>query len=341
MLKIYTWRKYLKKENRRYVFPLLLDLHYNQDQELLKLYKIVGEKELADILIIPLDVVYFLKTGLGSELQHMIAEAEKAEKIVWTYSSGDMGKTLGGDIYNFRLGGFDSQMSDCNFIVPALIQDPYRALDEDFVALAKGYQPKVGFVGHANSSYSKFIKEYIVYLHTSFKRLSKKEYDYQKFYPSGYYRSRFLKMIEHNNLIGDDFVYRKRYRAGLRNKGHRKKTNEEFLNNIKRNPYTLCIRGRGNFSIRLFEVLAMGRIPLLIDTDCRLPLPWLNWKEHCIITTKDTFENDLINFHNTISNEEFAEIQRRNRDFWMNFLSRKGFFTEIYNHFTRKLKIEI
>ena len=37
------------------------------------------------------------------------------------------------------------------------------------------------------------------------------------------------------------------------------------------NLYGLCVRGFGNFSFRLGETLMMGRIPILIDTECILP----------------------------------------------------------------------
>jgi hypothetical protein len=47
----------------------------------------------------------------------------------------------------------------------------------------------------------------------------------------------------------------------------------KFYKNIKNSLYGLCVRGGGNFSFRLGEVLMMGRIPILIDTDCILPFP--------------------------------------------------------------------
>ena len=47
----------------------------------------------------------------------------------------------------------------------------------------------------------------------------------------------------------------------------RKRQRLEYDENISSNMFTLCVRGAGNFSLRLFEVLSSGRIPLLVDTD--------------------------------------------------------------------------
>ena len=46
--------------------------------------------------------------------------------------------------------------------------------------------------------------------------------------------------------------------------------------------YCLSLRGKGNYSFRLYEIFAMGRIPLFIDTDCVLPFEdEIDWKRHC------------------------------------------------------------
>ena len=46
---------------------------------------------------------------------------------------------------------------------------------------------------------------------------------------------------------------------------------EDFYNNIRDNHFTLCPNGTGNFSIRFYQTLSCGRIPILFDTDNILP----------------------------------------------------------------------
>lgn len=45
----------------------------------------------------------------------------------------------------------------------------------------------------------------------------------------------------------------------------------EYVNNIKNSLYPLVMRWNGNYSYRLSEVLSLWKIPLFVDTDCRLP----------------------------------------------------------------------
>jgi hypothetical protein len=45
-----------------------------------------------------------------------------------------------------------------------------------------------------------------------------------------------------------------------------------YADNLLQHPYSLCVSGHGNYSFRLYETMAAGRIPLFVNTDCVLPL---------------------------------------------------------------------
>ena len=42
-------------------------------------------------------------------------------------------------------------------------------------------------------------------------------------------------------------------------------------NRANKSLFTFCYRGAGNFSYRFYETLMMGRIPILVNTDCVFP----------------------------------------------------------------------
>ena len=104
----------------------------------------------------------------------------------------------------------------------------------------------------------------------------------------------------------------------------------EFWQNMLKSPYTLCVRGAGNYSARFYESLAMGRIPVLVNTDCILPLDnKINWKQHCVIingTNVDNLAEILTDFHNNLSSNSFNELQKVNRELWCSSLTFHGFF---------------
>ena len=105
---------------------------------------------------------------------------------------------------------------------------------------------------------------------------------------------------------------------------------KEFYENIEHNLYTFCLRGSGNFSVRFYETLMMGRIPVLIDTDVRLPLLHeVNWNAHCVICNESNFIKKITDFHNNHSDEELKDIQIKNRALALNELNRQNYFISI------------
>ncbi|WP_157202478.1 exostosin domain-containing protein [Marinilabilia salmonicolor] len=110
-----------------------------------------------------------------------------------------------------------------------------------------------------------------------------------------------------------------------------------FYNNIRDSDYVLCIRG-GDFSVRIYESLAMGRIPVFINTDCILPYDHLiDWKSHVVwIDERDLSKADeiLADFHSSIHPDDFIRMQVDNRELWKKYLSLSGF----YDHLPKLLK---
>lgn len=106
-----------------------------------------------------------------------------------------------------------------------------------------------------------------------------------------------------------------------------------FYKNIKNNLYSLCVRGGGNFSFRLGEVLMMGRIPILIDTDCILPFPDLIPYDTNFIRIPIEKIDDMVNiiekYHESHTEEELIQIQKENRLLWETYYIPSNAFTHI------------
>jgi len=99
----------------------------------------------------------------------------------------------------------------------------------------------------------------------------------------------------------------------------------EFEECMQNYPYQLASRGAGNFSHRMFEVLAAGRIPVLIDTDICLPsnVPQQLWKD-CIVMVANVKDlpDALLAFH---ASHDLVETQLKCRDLWETYLSVPAF----------------
>jgi Exostosin family len=150
-------------------------------------------------------------------------------------------------------------------------------------------------------------------------------------------RRRALTALERDERVVTDFVVRDQYRAGVRSLEERTDrthpTATDFYENIRRTGYTVCVRGGGNFSTRLYETLCLGRIPIVVDDDG--VLPWqgrVPWDELAVVVPSSevaALPDRLLAFHGRLGADAFAEHQLRCRALWQDRLSVDGFFTHL------------
>ncbi|WP_067148339.1 exostosin domain-containing protein [Pseudotamlana agarivorans] len=332
MLKIYTNKTFLTEAYRKKVFPLLFDLCYLKHKGLVEYFSLVEEAKDCDIMIMPIDYAKFIKHQKAFDTLLMLSKTYKMP--LWIYTAGDYGFTNSiENAYTFRLGGFKSQLPKHTFVMPSFINDPYDMVLEyrGFVAVKKAEKPSIGFVGHAQSGILKYTKELVNHLKFHATRQAYRlTVDSQSFFPSSIKRAKLLRKLEQSQSLKTNFILRNKYRGDLSIEEGKKLTEKEFFQNIYVNAYTFCIRGRGNFSVRFYETLAVGRIPILLDTDCKLPLEdSIDWNKHVVILNSqspDSLENQILNFHNSLTAEEFEALQASNRHLWLNYLRREEYF---------------
>jgi len=114
----------------------------------------------------------------------------------------------------------------------------------------------------------------------------------------------------------------------------------EFNNNISSNLFTFCYRGAGNFSYRFYQVLMMGRIPILVNTDCVFPfeekydlysLGVIIDEEDLLNGTKNIIEETKKYYFDNKNN--LLKIQKRNRKIWEKYFSPVGFCKNLVTDF--------
>jgi len=339
MLKIYTDHNFLNENNRRKIFPLLFDIVYVPNDKTKLNFVLTDSLSEADIAIFPVDVISFLKKDKTGFFQKWIKKMSIYDIPIWIYTTGDFGFTLNNqNVTTFRLGGFNSKLNTKTQIMPCFVNDPYREIvKNDFFVLSKELMPTIGFVGNANATLSKWMTELYLYFRRSvFNLILKRPEDYQPFYPVSKKRFQLLKKIQREEKVKTDFIFRDKYRARDQSI---EQTTFEFFKNIEENLYTFCIRGNGNFSVRFYEALIMGRIPILIDTDVRLPLKdFIDWNKYCVIVSENSLIEDLIQFHSSKTEQELKEMQKNNRKLMLEKLNRIDYFIQIGTTYNLKKK---
>lgn len=136
-----------------------------------------------------------------------------------------------------------------------------------------------------------------------------------------YWRRRALRALAHPTAVDTRFIIRKSYSAqkGLdgANRIDPKHAEKEYVENISNSDFVLAPKGHGNASVRFFEALSLGRIPVLINTECVLPLEkFVDYSKFIVdvdYTRVDKTEQEIMNFYTPLSGEEFKERQKMAR----------------------------
>ena len=158
------------------------------------------------------------------------------------------------------------------------------------------------------------------------------------FYP----RAQALEALSRSRDVRANFIMRQSWFNGAFTIGGVvrstfERSRKEYVENMFGSDYILCARGNGNYSIRFFETLSCGRIPVFINTDCVLPFEeWIDWKQHCVwIEERDVphIAEKVAEFHESLSPGEFRDRQYECRRLWTEWLSPYGFFKNLHRYF--------
>ncbi|RZK27500.1 MAG: hypothetical protein EOO61_23355 [Hymenobacter sp.] len=197
----------------------------------------------------------------------------------------------------------------------------------------------IGFCGYAPPLELSFGKEKII----GILKLLANYTGFIKFFPSRIshsYRTRALIAVKNSKKVKTNLRIKNTFAFGSNgqlNSGSTSETDNEFrknfINNILESDYTLCVRGIGNNSIRFFETLCCGRIPIFVNTDSVLPFDHLiDWKKFCIWVEEkdiDSIGRIVSDFHNNISQDDYIKLQGELRKIWVDYLSPLGFYKNL------------
>ncbi len=152
-----------------------------------------------------------------------------------------------------------------------------------------------------------------------------------------YLRQLAMSQLKASPLVGTSFIVREDYFGGLMlDPTVKARVREEYVHNILDSDYVLCVRGWGNFSFRFFEAMSLGRTPVLIDTNCVLPLDFVhNYKNLCVIVPEDKLhelDQRVSEFHARFDHRTYRQHQESVRSFWVEWLSAEGFFRHLLAH---------
>ena len=146
------------------------------------------------------------------------------------------------------------------------------------------------------------------------------------------YRYEILKAIRADTRIQENYLVRDKFMGG-----HRLSDNlvDDFDNNMKESHFIICNRGTGNFSMRFFQTLASGRIPIVVNTDMQLPLHGVVDYDNVII-----MENSVIKVIERLlwvwNNRDIVEMQRDCSKFYDDYLHYENYGSWLHKELSLK-----
>lgn len=348
-MKLYFPKSHYDASNRGLVFPLIKpfikDLVFTDSQRM-TLYG-VSEKDFeftqlledADLVILTMAWNYYVENGKRILAINFVRECALLNKKVVCINAGDFGVRIPffKNLIVLRNSGYKSMFTENEHSMPAFIEDPYPKYYKNEPVFVREYveKPRVGFCGQASLSSSQAAKEVLNAAMKNFMFYTGFTKDQpQDIFPTSYLRGSVLNRLEKSELVNTTFIWRENYRAGVSAEKEKHPTSLEFYDNLKNSDYVVCVRGAGNFSVRFYEALAMGRIPIFVNTDSTLPFSdSIDWKKHVVwIDYKDRkrIASRVIDFHKNLSPEQFRELQLQNRKLWQEKLRLGQFFKNFF-----------
>lgn len=301
------------------------------------LYTYTNNIDEADFAMLPMAWNYYVENNKTKLAEEFIGFCKSKNKNIASYIAYDYGVApTVKDIYIFRQSGYQSKRLPHQFAIPFFLNDHLkrRYHTEHITVRDKHPMATVGFCGQAKVSTPRNIWHLgLIALNNVQYYTGLKKWEPQVLFPPVLRREKALGILEKSDIIKTNFIKRTEYRGGAKSKEEMEKTTHEYYENLMHSDYVVCIRGGGNFSVRFYETMMMGRIPLFINTDSILPFDtMIDWKKHTVwVEEKDMkyMPQILADFHHQIHPDDFKQMQLDNRQIWIEYLSNYGIFNNI------------
>ncbi len=294
----------------------------------------------ADIMVPCYYLEYYRDNNKIEALKTFHQQAVEANIQPVYFSSGDMALIPPLGTYDLFIHGIFGPSENSNLeIYPNFFSDPKDKYYNNSLGYhhTKSLLPPCGFCGQAYAGWEKIFLDYgrviLQKLKQSYNAWSDEVPPLQS---ASYTRSKILTTLQESKLVACNFVLEKKYRGGVLSAADKEASAKRYFENMQQSLYIICYRGTGNFSVRFYETLAAGRIPVIIRSNDLLPFQgMIDWEQFPMVPENRIYEADkIIAAHYAAhSADELAQLQLNARSLYENHFSYKGFmqaFVDMY-----------
>ncbi len=260
-------------------------------------------------------------------------------KPVFMFMGGDLSHDIKFPEFNFHIfrgTQYKKLLQKSDIIIPPICED--LGFFHGFEPRQKSPQPLISFCGWAGFNNKKhYIKYLLKNFYIDIKKILLLDASLEVYKKGLYFRRKAIIALNSNGgRVQTSFIIRNSFSGNKRTISlSPDDARKEYIENMKNSDFVLAPKGDANYSVRFFEALSLGRIPILIDTDVCLPLEdEIDYSKFIVrVSYRDIKKLPQIisDFYSSISNEEFIEMQKKAREAFEKYLRYDSFFNRIFS----------
>lgn len=286
-------------------------------------YAITDNPAVADMVLMPYNHTVALFSA-PDVLDLCVAEAKRQGKKLLIDGLGDIERPIAiPEAIVLRYGGYRFSKQSNVIQIPPYADDLLELYcNGQMQVRTKKEKPVICFAGWASLTHSQEIRALLKELPTRAHALFDGRYGSCK--KGLFFRRAAIKILQASSAVIPNFIIRSSFSANSSTmSGAPEDLRREFVENLLSSDYGLCIRGDANASVRLFETLALGRIPIILDTECVFPFANIvDYTSFSLIVDFRAIKRlpqIIADFHKGLSDEQFIAMQKKARAAYLQY----------------------
>lgn len=316
-----------------------LDAAYTKHGWDAKYFELVGTPQEAEYIVLPHEYWWMYENRRDLLEQYIELSRKTGVPLLVDAQSDPGGKVDLPDARILRTNQYRFALPNDEITAPYAVEDLLESYCGGEIQIrTKGEVPSAGFAGFASLTLKQRVRSILKELPIRVRGILDNRY--RAMQRGIFWRERAMQVFSRSKAAKVDFLVRPSYSGHVKTvAGDMAQNRRQFVDNLLNNDYALVVRGDPNASQRFYEVLSVGRIPVVIDTECVFPLEdRINYQDFCVLIDFRDIKKapELLRaFHEKLSQDEFARMQLRAREVYEKYL-RTDSFTKYLVELLRK-----
>jgi hypothetical protein len=305
-------------------------------------YCLTEKKEEAEMVFMPYRHAWVLKNDRA--LLDICARVSQESGLpLLIDGAGDVEYSVGiPHAHVLRIGGYRFLSEEGRVIIPPASDDLLERCRGGALDIRKKSEgkPVIGFAGWAELTLKQRVR-------TTVKELPVRVYGlfdsrYRAIKKGVLWRGEALRLLGRSSLVTLKVKSRSSFSGSAKTAAKDLSVlREELVDVVLGSDYALDVRGDANASTRLFEILSLGRIPVIVDTERNFPFSdEVDYREFCLFVDFSDLPNIaqiVSNFHKNVTPEQFENMQRKAREAFVRYFRTDAQMRHIVNRLRKLL----